>query len=155
MKQDQITVFATTLFQASIYEPVDPDLNTSNVFWMSFPAGDVPRDLRPYCKAIFKDGVMKSAVNGRQRPIVVASPTSKCSLDTTLHCARVANIPVDRLFDGITVQIAVRFDKFENRSSARRLGETVERLTPVAIQVDVDAMVENYDRLCAQYFTGD
>lgn len=146
------TFKVTEAFYPAIYDgfPNPFDRARPVQFGLAINADELPADLLPWAKpAREKHGHMVISIYGNIAPVVICSGHD--TLNTTLLCARNANLRVNELFTGIPVEIAVR--TFEIEQYRNTVGPS-RSMNVVAIQVDGDDLIRRYNELCAQYFTG-
>ena len=141
--------FDATVLYANIYAPSP----FGKRFSLIVPVQDVPRDLHDALSSIKeRNGKTFTIISSAYPAAVVPTPTSKCSLDTTLSCTRAANIRPDALLVGLQVKMAVTPYR---REASRRFGRpspgSGERSLAL-IAIMVDAMVKRYDEICAEHF---
>ena len=153
-------VFPVTVQFSNIFEPMPSEMigqtRTDPRYTLTFLAHDLPVNLHPWAKPREwrKDSgsVPVISLSTKIRPVIVPTKTSKCSLDTTLDCARHNNIAGDRLLREAKIEVLVRVVEFVshnpfNRGPTQKLNKTLDLC---GIRVNVDTMVDTYDLILAE-----
>lgn len=151
-------VFEATIYYSSVYKA-----DAMSRFGIAVEQADVPEDLWGHVR--FREsealGKIVTFIGGRYQPAVI--PFGKGDLATILSCTDAANLPRDRLLQGLRTKIAV--NPYISRGKMVPLVPTRHHprganlyegdyptLALTAIQVNVEAMIEAYDKLCAEFF---
>lgn len=136
MSTHKTIIVTTTIRYACVYQACP----VRAVYYVLADAADFPVEVTrlPNRIRLFQGREVIEVKSGTISPLVVEAPKNGCSLNTTLNCARNANIRPDALFEGTRVRLAIE----------PSLGYVR------AIEVNVDQMVKRYDDLCAEFFTG-
>lgn len=138
---DHLFVFDTTITHAHVFKPfevyVGRDEGQVKRWSITVPHTDVPAALMDISRAA--RGVDRSLFKANHVPAVLPK-AGPLNIVTLLQCCDYAQLNRDDLLLGTPVKVAVRMISNHCFLSA--------------IEVDVEAMTNRYDELCAQFFTG-
>lgn len=147
----------TEAFFPNVFEGYQFRGDEKPTFGVSIKAEELPDNLRPFARRPKESmGHNIITITAGKLPPVVVTPDNRhgmSELESILRFADTANIPRDRLLQGIPMELSTLLVEFEEGWGGRvdRSGTT---LFLKAIKVAHTDLLRRYDECCAQYFTG-
>lgn len=148
-KPTNMHVFPVTVLFSHLFLPQQPGgAKQPEYFGVTFSLEDVPEGLTRFVTPREWKGRLTVTARCRVAPTIVSKPYNRCALDTTLRVAKYHNISPDSLLKDARVELGVEAVEYTSHhpvfgGGGRRIRELQIR----AVRVDVDAMVDTFDKI--------